>query len=203
MASPSSVSHLPSGFKGRKASKLSFSGNKPKFKPDTTTFLAIIAILLSLTSIFLNITSPPGLSTQDRAELMAIAQDLREIQQKEIVMTSPLKTTVVIDQSFPISDVFPEDFVLKIDQTIPIDSELTARSNTGQIVQLTVLDGLRIKADIPLDPEKATEGQEITINKEMPIDTRFSATLKVNAVYGKELNDMITRIENLAQKGEE
>ena len=77
---------------------------------------------LALTSLFLSITAPRGLTVEDRYALVQVAQDLRSIQQKEIVMTSPLKTAVIIDETFPLSDIIPKTFSLTLDETIPLDS---------------------------------------------------------------------------------
>lgn len=201
-----SYSDLPSGLRGKKSSgKLSFSNDSPTSafftdgKPNFAAFLSILALLLSLTSIYLTLTSQKGLDSEDRYALMQIASDLRTIQQKEIVMTSPLKTTVVVDEAFPLSDIMPGSFNIELDETVPLDSQITATSNTGQIVTLNVIDDLRIKTTVPVDSSKL-EDVQVHINKEIPIDTRFSATLKVNTVYGQEFNNIINKLEAMAQK---
>jgi len=166
--------------------------------PQSSNFIAILALIVAVASLFFAF-SQAGLSEQDRIDLRAIAQNLRDIQQKEIVMTSPLRTTVVVDESFPITDIFPKDFALEIDQDVPVDSQLTAYSNTGQVVTLNIADDLRIKSKIPI-ASQSLEGVNVRINKEIPIDTRFSATLKVNVVYGKELNEIINKLEQISEK---
>ncbi|MFA5108401.1 MAG: hypothetical protein WC492_02625 [Candidatus Micrarchaeia archaeon] len=195
------ASKLPSGLASSTPRKLSFSEDVPQNAgPNIILYISILALILSGVAIYLSLTSQQGLSAQDKTELKAIAEDLRQIQQKEIVMTSPLKTTVLVQKTFPITDLFSKDFKISIDESFPIDAEVVAVSSTGQIVNLHVADNLRIKGDLPLGSSKSLEGATFEINKEIPLETRFSATLKVNTVYGKELNDMISRIESIAQK---
>lgn len=165
-----------------------------------TGIISFLALLFAVISLFMSISGASGISSSDKAELGKVAQSLREIQQKEIVLTSPLKTTVVVEDSFPITDILPSDFTLYIDETIPIDSQIIGRSNTGQSVTFNIVDDLRVRSEVPIDTQKSLAGVNVNINREVPIETRFSATLKVNAVYGKELNDIINRLETIADR---
>ena len=160
--------------------------------------LGVIAILLSASALFVSLNGSKGLDANDRAALKDIASDLRAIQNKEITLSSPLRTTVFIEKTFPIADILPDSFDLPVTMDIPIDTTLTAQSNTGQIVPLHVNDNFKVNTSVPIDVAKTYENVKISINKEIPIETRFSATLKVSAVYGKELNDMIEKIDKLA-----
>ncbi len=163
--------------------------------------LGIIALLLSATALFVSVTSQHGLSASDRSTLKDVTADLRAIQNKEITLTSPLHTTVVIEKSFPIADVLPDSFSVPLTADIPIDTTVTAQSNTGQVVPLHIKDNFRINASIPMDVNKSYGNVQININKEIPIETQFSATLKVSAVYGQELNDMIEKLDKLSSGG--
>ena len=205
---PESVSKLPSGLVARKVSEekkgeTASSYEQPQETPsggsNLPMILAVIALLLGAFSLYVSLSAPRGLSEQDRLELKAIAGDLRDIQNKEITLTSPLRTTVYIEKTFPIADILPDSFSVPITFSMPIDTTVTAQSNTGQLVPLHIKDTLNVHASVPVDVNKTYEGVKVSINKEIPIDTRFSATLKVSAVYGKELNDLIDRVEKLSE----
>ncbi|PIT85039.1 hypothetical protein COU37_00785 [Candidatus Micrarchaeota archaeon CG10_big_fil_rev_8_21_14_0_10_45_29] len=201
MAILAQVSSTPSAVRAKKKDD-EFDSMPSSFSSglSLSTVLVIVAVLLSLLSLYISISAPRGLGDADRAELMAIADDLRAIQQKEIVMSSPLRTTVVIDKTFPIIDILPDGFSLKIDGKIPVNTNVLAKTSTGQVLNLKIEDDIELNSEVPIDSKKAMQGVMVNINKEIPIETQFSATLKVSAVYGKELNDMISRVENLAQK---
>ncbi|MFH0927532.1 MAG: hypothetical protein V1822_03040 [Candidatus Micrarchaeota archaeon] len=196
------ASNLPSGYKESKAKQKQDSYLEhvkfPSVAAQNSNFLAYAAIVIAIIALLLSIYTSSGIPGSTKAELKAISADLRTIQQKEIVLTSPLKASVLVDQSFPASDIFPDTFNLYVDDTIPLDSQITARSNTGQIVVFNVADDLHVKSQIPIDSNKSLAGVNVRINREIPIDTQFSATLKVNAVYGKELNDIIERLDKLS-----
>lgn len=161
--------------------------------------LSVLALLLAASSLYLTISAPHGLSEADRSSLKAIAGDLRTIQQKEITLSSPLRTTVFVEKTFPVSDILPNYFSIPLSFNMPIDAQLTAISNTGQIVPLRINDTLVVRTLVPLDVNKTYGGVNVHISKEIPIDTRFAVNLRVSAVYGKELNDMIDRLERLAE----
>ncbi|MFH1094863.1 MAG: hypothetical protein V1728_01460 [Candidatus Micrarchaeota archaeon] len=163
--------------------------------------LGLVALLLSAAALFVSVTSVKGLSASDRAVLKDVTADLRAIQNKEITMTSPLRTTVVIDKTFPIADVLPDSFSVPLTADVPIDTTVTAQSNTGQLVPLHIKDNFKVNASIPIDVAKSYGNVMVSINKEIPIETQFSATLKVSAVYGKELNDMIEKLDRLSSSG--
>jgi len=200
MAILAQVSSTPSAMRAKKKEDDDSMSNGFSSGLSLPTALGVVAVLLALLSLYVSITAQRGLGDADRAELMAIADDLRAIQQKEIVMSSPLRTTVVIDKTFPIIDIFPDGFDLKIDGKIPVNTNVLARTSTGQVLNLKIEDEIGFSSDVPIDSKKAMQGVMVNINKEIPIETQFSATLKVSAVYGKELNDMISRVENLARK---
>jgi hypothetical protein len=200
------ASNLPSGYRGSRPPKEDEEKKEgsylqrvslPSIQADNSTFIAVIALILAVVSLFISVSSG-GFSQADKDDLRAIASDLREIQQKEIVLTSPLKAKVVVDESFPITDILPENFKLYINEEVPVDSQLVGRSSTGQIVTFNVVDKLPIKAEVPIDTKRSLAGVDVNINKEIPIDTQFSVTMKVNAVYGKELNDIINRLEKIS-----
>ncbi len=211
MASEGTTSKLPSGLLARGSSKNSESshassngggngenGGNGEGLP-LPLLLSIIALLLGAGALYLTLTAPHGLSPDDRAQLAGITADLRTIQQKQITLTSPLHTTVYIEKSFPASDIFPSNFALPLVLSVPVDTTVTAQSNTGQLVPLHINDTIDVRSEIPIDLNKTLSGVPITIRKEIPIDTQFSVNLQVSAVYGKELNDLIGRLEKLSQ----
>lgn len=166
--------------------------------PNWALILAVLALLLAGASLYLSLSNASGLGANERAQLRAITSDLRAIQEKQITLSSPLRTTVFVEKTFPVSDILPDHFNIPLDFTYPINASLTAQSNTGQIVPLRVDDTLKVHTSVPIDVNKAMSGVKVTINKEIPIDTRFSVDLKVSAVYGKELNDLINRLDALS-----
>ncbi len=159
--------------------------------------LVAISLLLSIVSLYLA-SAPRGFSADDRLRLLSIADDLRSIQGREIVMTSPLKTTAYIEETFPVSDIFPDNFALQVNGSIPLNQQIAAQSNTGQVVVLNVAGNIPVNASLPVDT--AGSKAKITIKKEIPIDTKFYATLKVETVYGKEFNDMIDKLEAIGNR---
>jgi len=159
--------------------------------------LVLISVLLSA-SAFYNSLFGGKLSANEKAQLKDIAESLRQIQQKDITMTMPLKTTAYVDEAIPVADVFPKSFALPIDAKITINQEVNSQTTSGQIVPLRINATIPIKASIGLDPVKGSESK-ILIKKEIPIDTQFSVTLRVQAMYGKELNAIIDKMETLSR----
>ncbi|MDE1798438.1 MAG: hypothetical protein KGH63_03465 [Candidatus Micrarchaeota archaeon] len=210
MATEGTVSRMPSGLMARGGiskpaesapASASYGGNGEGAGSRLPLLLSVIAVLISLGALYFSLATPHGLTADDRAQLSAITDDLRAIQSKQITLTSPLQTTVYIDQSFPASDIFPSNFALPLSFDVPIDTTVTAQSNTGQLVPLHINDSLEVRTAVPLDLNKTLSGVPITISKEIPIDTHFSVTMQVSAVYGKELNDLINRLDNLSNSG--
>lgn len=159
--------------------------------------ILLVSLLLS-SAAFYNSLFGGRLSASEKSQLRGIAEQLREIQQKDITMTSPLKTTAYVDEAIPISEIFPKNFALPINADIRIDQEVNAQSTSGQIVPLRINATIPIRTSVGLDPAKEST-TKILIKKEIPIDTQFSATLRVQALYGKELNSIIDTLEKMSQ----
>ena len=159
--------------------------------------LVLISVLLS-SAAFYNSLFGGKLSPNEKAQLKEIAESLRQIQQKDITMTMPLKTTAYVDEAIPVADVFPKTFALPIEAKVAINEEVPSQTTSGQVVPLKINATIPIKASVGLDPAKGSEAK-ILIKKEIPIDTQFSVTLRVQAMYGKELNSIIDKMETLSR----
>lgn len=206
MPSEGPINRLPSGMiarggDGAKASAPAYSSGEPPSAVGALPILvSLLALLLAMVSLYISLTTPHGLGAQERLEIKSIAASLREVQQKDIVLTSqPLRTTVYVEKNFPVSDILPDSFGLPLDLTIPLDEQVTAQSASGQLVPLRLNTTLRVRAVVPLDVAKASEGVQVSIHKEIPLETKFSTNLRISAVYGQEFNTLIQRLDALAQ----
>jgi len=202
-------SSLPSGISRGGTSASDFKPSPPKIVAgdaggaggNTLLFILVFASLaISLFSLYIATTAQTGLPAKDREQLRAIAEDLRQVQQKEITLSSPLKTTAYIEESFPISDVFPTNFAVPVKGSIPIVQQVAAQGPSGQIVPLKINTTVAINGEIPIDANKSMSNARITIKKEIPIDTRFYTTLRIQAAYGNEFNNIIDRLTAMSEQ---
>lgn len=202
-------SKLPSGMARGGTSQPDFRPVAPKSSSgegggsggSTLLFILVfISLALSLVSLYIATSGQQGLPAKDREKLKAIADDLRQVQQKEITLSSPLKTTAYIEESFPISDVFPTNFAVPVKGSIPISQQVAAQGPSGQIVPLKINTTILINGEIPIDANKSMSNARITIKKEIPIDTRFYTTLRIQAVYGNEFNNIIDTLTQMSEE---
>ena len=121
------------------------------------------------------------------------------MQSKDITMTTPIRTTVYINKSFPLQDIFPPTFSLPISFNIPVNAQIVGISSSGQPVIFRVNESVPIVASVPIDSEKTFGNSFITIQKDIPIDSRFDAAVSIRAAYGSELNKIIDKLDQLAQ----
>ncbi|VVB57250.1 Uncharacterised protein [uncultured archaeon] len=162
--------------------------------------LSVIALLLGASALYLELTKPvqQAISIEDRAALRSIAANLRSMQQKEFITSSPtLTTNVQVDKSFPLTDILPANFSLPVSADIPITSTVTAISQSGQVTTLRINDTLHIRAQIPVDMTQTDKGTLVTIHQAIPVNTRISGSFKFSNVFPAEFNSMIQTLEQL------
>ena len=161
--------------------------------------VAILALALALASAYGTFFMEKPLSSAQKAQLMGIADDLRTLQNRDIVMTAPVSTTISLNKSYPIKDLFPSEFDIPLAFSIPIDTELVGLSSTGQPVRFKVQEEVPINATIPISSASAFGNSSIQIQKELPVEAQFTSSIKIRAAYGQDLNNMIDKIESIAK----
>jgi RNAse (barnase) inhibitor barstar len=77
---------------------------------------------------------------------------------------------------------------------IPINAQVIGISSTGQPVQFTLQESVPISVSVPIDSATAFGDNTIHIQKELPVDARFTSTIKVKAAYGQDLNNLIDKL---------
>lgn len=200
-------SNLPSSFSRPGASK-PYSAPEPQAQPpnaaqhggssNATMVVAVLALALALLSVYGTYFMEKPLSPAQKAQLMGIAEDLRTLQNRNIVMTAPVSTTISLDRSYPIKDLFPSEFDIPLSFVIPIDTQLVGLSSTGQPVQFRVQEEVPIQATIPISSAKAFGNSTIQIKKELPVEAKFTSAISIRAAYGQDLNGIIDKIEAVA-----
>jgi hypothetical protein len=164
-----------------------------------TLFLSILAIVLSLINLYATFFVEKPLSPSQKQALIEISKELRALQNKEITMSAPASTNLVIDSTYPIKDIFPPTFNIPVEFSIPIDSQLVGINTiTNQPFVLKVKENLSAKSIIPISSASAFGDSIIRINKTIPVEARFTSVVKVRTAYGTELNNIIDKLEKLA-----
>ena len=165
---------------------------------NTVMIVAVLALALALLSVYGAYFMERPLSPAQKAQLMGIAEDLRTLQNRDIVMTAPVSTTITLNRSYPIKDLFPTEFEIPLSFIIPIDTQLVGLSGTGQPVQFRVQEEVPIQATIPISSSKAFGNNTIQIKKELPVEAKFTSAIKIRAAYGQDLNNIIDKLEAVA-----
>jgi len=160
--------------------------------------LSVIALVIALIAAYGAFMADRPLSAGQKEQIASIANDLRAFQERDITMTAPLQTSIYLNKTYPIRDMFPETFEIPLDFEIPIDTQLVAMSTTGQPVAFRVQENVPIKVRIPIKSAKAFGNNTIQIRKEMPLETTWSSSIKVRAAYGQDLNNIIDKLDSLA-----
>ena len=201
-------SNLPSSFSRPGASKPYSAPDIPAQSPNAaaqggtsniTMIIAVLALALAMVSVYGTYFMEKPLSSAQKAQLMGIAEDLRTLQNRDIVMTAPVSTTISLDRSYPIKDLFPAEFDIPLSFVIPIDTQLVGLSGTGQPVQFRVQDEVPIQATIPISSARAFGNNTIQIKKELPVEAKFTSSIKIRAAYGQDLNNIIDKLESVAK----
>jgi hypothetical protein len=176
---------------------------KPKFNFDQNSLikaLVIFSFIFSLLAFYFSLEKKEGLSLNQKMQIKKIAEQLKKIQQKEIVMVAPLKTTVYIEKEIPLNEIIPGQLNLSVDGKIPLNTTLNAVTNKGEQIKVAFLDDLAINGSIPINTIYSLNQSSIKINQQIPIDTKFSSTYKVSVVYGEELKQLIDELEELSNE---
>jgi len=160
--------------------------------------VAVVALALALLSVYGTYFMEKPLSPSQKAQLMGIADDLRALQDRDIMMTAPVSTTITLNRSYPIKDLFPAKFDIPLSFMIPIDTQLVGLSSTGQPVQFRVQEEVPIEATIPISSAEAFGNGTIRIQKELPVEAKFTSAIKIRAAYGQDLNNIIDKLEAVA-----
>ncbi|MFA6907438.1 MAG: hypothetical protein WC263_01280 [Candidatus Micrarchaeia archaeon] len=203
------ASNLPSSFSRPGAGK-PYSAPEPQGRaPDApqqggasgsiVMVVAALALALALVSVYGTYFMEKPLSASQKAQLLGIAEDLRTLQNRDIVMTAPVSTTISLDRSYPIKDLFPAEFDIPLSFIIPIDTSLVGLSSTGQPVQFRVQEEVPIQVTIPISSARAFGNNTIQIKKELPVEAKFTSAIKIRAAYGQDLNNIIDKLEAVAK----
>lgn len=164
-----------------------------------TMIVAVFALALALLSVYGAYFMERPLSASQKTQLLGIAGDLRTLQNRDIVMTAPVSTTITLNRSYPIKDLFPSEFNIPLSFIIPIDTQLVGLSGTGQPVQFRVQDEVPIQVTIPISSASAFGNSSIQIQKELPVEAKFTSSIKIRAAYGQDLNNIIDKLESVAK----
>ena len=200
-------SNLPSSFSRPGANKPYSAPEIPTQQPAAapqggastiTMIVAVLALALALMSVYGTYFTEKPLSASQKTQLLGIAEDLRTLQNRDIVMTAPVSTTISLDRSYPIKDLFPAEFDIPLSFIIPIDTSLVGLSGTGQPVQFRVQEEVPIQATIPISSAKAFGNNTIQIKKELPVEAKFPSAISIRAAYGQDLNNIIDKLEAVA-----
>ena len=170
----------------------------PSVRDNLPMLLAVIALALGLLATYGAFFTDRPLSLAQKEELAGIADGLRSLQGRPIQMSAPMQGTVYINQSYPVSDMFPATFDMPLSFSIPIDTQLIAVSTTGQPVAFRVQENVPIKVDIPIQSATAFGNNTVTIQKDIPIDAVWSSNINVRAAYGQDLNGIIDDLDAMA-----
>ncbi|MFN3909970.1 MAG: hypothetical protein ACK4J0_01920 [Candidatus Anstonellaceae archaeon] len=173
---------------------------KEKIKFDQNSLFAIgifLSLLISLISLYFSLEKQVGLTQEQKVQLKDIANQLRKIQQKDLILTAPIKTTVYIQKEIPANEIIPENLNLIINTTLPVNSKIEAITTKGEKMRLELVEDVPITGQIPISSLYSLNDTTIKINQEIPIESKFSLTFRVSAVYGKELNEIIQKLDEL------
>jgi hypothetical protein len=201
MATDDEYSKTPSGLNSDKKTSKSILKQKnmhmiaPSFS--ASFIISVIALIIALAALAISLDSG-GLGTDEKTALKEVTENLRLIQEKSIPLKTPLKTTVYIDKSIPLSEIFTDDILLQVNGSLPIKKEFVAQSE-AHVATFKIDDDFHFEGELPLSSRVAFEGTNLNIRQEIPIDTEMSVNLKIKTVYGKEFHNMITKLEQIAE----
>ena len=178
--------------------------SQPASSPDSSPgsilplFLAVMALAISLASFYGAFFMEHPLSPAQKTTLAGIADDLRTLQSREVTMTAPVQTTIYLNKSYPIKDLFPANFDMPLEFEIPIDTQMIAIGSTGQPMTFRVQESVPIKVTVQISSAKAFGSNTIQINKELPVEATFTSSVKVRSAFGRDLNEIISKLDSLA-----
>ena len=160
--------------------------------------LGVLALAISLASFYGAFFAERPFTGAQKEALAGMATNLKELQNRDISISAPVETTIRLDRSYPIKDLFPEKFDMPLEFSIPIDTQLIGIGASGQPVVFKVDEDVPISVSVPITSADAFGNGTIRIQKELPVSAVFTSSIKVRAAYGKELNEIIDRLEAMA-----
>ena len=163
-----------------------------------STMIAAVALVLSLISIYGVFFMEHPLSASQKAEIKGISDDLRSLQQRDITMSVPVQTTIVLNKSYPMKDLFPSTFEIPLAFDLPIDTNLLAIGPNGQPFSAHIQENVPIKVSVPITSDTAFGTASITLQKELPVDAQFTSSVTIGNTYSQEMSGMIDKLDKLA-----
>ena len=198
------ASSLPSSYSRQGAQAPSFTPpvqkQQPQASPDTSAalYVAILSLIIAIAAVYLSLFTERPLSDSQKQALTGIANDLKTLQDRQIELSAPVATTIELNESYPISEIFPPQFDIPIDFSIPVDTQLVGVSTTGAPVSFHVQEDVPIHAVIPISSATAFGNKSIRVQKTMPVEAKFTSIVMVSTAYGTDLNKIIDKLNALA-----
>jgi hypothetical protein len=168
-------------------------------RPDALAlYIAIIAVGMSILSIYISFYGEKPLSPGQQEMLQGISADLRALQNKELRISAPVDSTIYLDKQYPVKDMFPAQFDIPLEFAIPINTQLVGMSTSGQPVSFRVEESVPIKVKVPVSSAKAFGNSTVQIKKDIPVKVEMTSSVKVGTAYRQELNSIIDRLDKLS-----
>lgn len=161
-------------------------------------FIAIVALGIACFSLYTVYYGDKELSPSQKAELAGIADSLRTLQNKEILINAPVNTKLRINQSYFMRDLFPSTLEMPLEFEVPINTQLVGLSTSGQPVSFKVEESVPIKVKVNVTSSKAFGNTTLRIDKELPVNVELTSDVKIRSAYRTEFGDIIDRLEKLA-----
>ncbi len=158
--------------------------------------VAAVALILAMAALFLAWDANSKL-VGIKVEAKALAQDVKTLGDKRITLSAPVRTTTGINKTIPLGSLLASTFSIPLDFQIPVNTTLVAIGSNGQPTTFAVKDSVNIRADIPVDTEKAMAGQYLTISETIPVDTQLTTNVTLSTLYGTEIADIANRLERI------
>jgi len=161
-------------------------------------FISVLALIISVACFYGTFFMERPLTPGQKASILGVAQELRALQDKDVsLISSPVQTTISLDKQYPIKDLFPPNFNIPLSFNIPIDTQLVGISTTGQPAAFRVQENVPIKLSVPISSSTAFGNNSIRIQKEMPVDVRFTSSVKIRAAFGTQINGIIDQLDKM------
>jgi len=158
--------------------------------------IAAVALILAIAALFLAWDANSKLAGI-KVEAKALAQDVKTLGDRKIILSAPVRTTTGINKTIPLGSLLASTFSIPIDFQIPVNTNLVAIGSNGQPTTFAVKDNISIRAEIPIDTEKAMAGQYLTISETIPVDTQVTTNVTLSTIYGTEIADIANRLERI------
>lgn len=159
----------------------------------------IVALVLSAASFYGTFFMDRPLSANQKEQLTSIANDLASLQNRNMELSAPVSTTIYLNASYPIKDMFPAQFNMPLQFAIPVNTQLQGISSTGQPVSFIIQnESVPVNLNIPITSATAFGNNTIQIQQTIPVQTQLASTISVRAAYGQDLNAIIDQLNAMA-----